>query len=65
MPLLSMTGHWLNRLLLAAKSHFGPWLKRWILVREDRKCFIFQWGLTDTLSAAALFSIVSDRSIRQ
>jgi len=23
MPLLSMMGQWLNRLLLAAKSHFG------------------------------------------
>src|SRR5260370_4345721 len=32
---------------------------------EGRKCFIFQWGLTDSLSAAALFSSVSDRSNRQ
>jgi hypothetical protein len=29
------------------------------------KCFIFQWELTDTLSAAALFSSVSQRSNRQ
>jgi hypothetical protein len=44
MPLLSMMGHWLNRLLLAAKSHFGPWLKWWVLVWEGQKCLIFQWG---------------------
>src|SRR4030095_11122912 len=30
---------------------FSPWLKRWVLVQEGRKCFIFQEGLTDTLSA--------------
>jgi hypothetical protein len=35
------------------------------LQRECRKCLIFQWGLTDTLSATALFSSVSDRSNRQ
>jgi hypothetical protein len=29
--LLSTMGQWLNRLLLTAKSHFGPWLKRWVL----------------------------------
>jgi hypothetical protein len=29
---------------------------------ESQKCFIFQGELTDSLSAAALFSSVSDRS---
>jgi hypothetical protein len=44
---------------------FRPWLKWWVSVWKSRKCFVFQWGLIDTLSAAALFSIVSDRSNRQ
>jgi hypothetical protein len=43
-------GYWLNRLLPAAKSHFGPWLKWWASASERRKCFIFQWELTDTLA---------------
>jgi hypothetical protein len=39
-------------------SNGGFWL-------EKVKCFIVQGGLTDTLSATALFSSVSDRSNRQ
>jgi hypothetical protein len=31
---------------------FRPWLKWWVSVWKSRKCFVFQWGLTDTLSAS-------------
>jgi hypothetical protein len=30
---------------------FRPWLKWWVSVWKSRKCFIFQRGLTDSLSA--------------
>src|SRR5260370_34512995 len=32
-------------------SIFRPELKRWVWSTRSRKCFIFQLGLTDTLSA--------------
>jgi len=31
---------------------FWPWLKWWVSVQEVLKCFIFQGGLTDSLSAS-------------
>ena len=58
---LSMTGHWRNGLLSVGETtFFRPWLKWLVLAQESRKRLIFQWGLTDTLSADALFSFVSD-----
>jgi hypothetical protein len=66
MALLSMTGHWAGQAFVegeipfpavAQRVGFGP--------GRSKKCLIFQWGLTDSLSAAAPFSSVSDRSNRQ
>jgi hypothetical protein len=37
---------------------FRPWLKWWVSVWKSRKCFVFQWGLTDTLSAALLLHCI-------
>jgi hypothetical protein len=38
---------WRNRI-------FRLWFKWWVSVQEGRKCFVVQWGLTDTLSASQL-----------
>jgi hypothetical protein len=35
---------------------FRPWLKWWVSVWKSRKCFVFQWGLTDSLSASPALS---------
>jgi hypothetical protein len=44
-----------------AKRQFSGVAQMVVLLWEGRKYFIFQWGLTDSLSAAALFFLVSYR----
>jgi len=46
-----------HQTLSEAKLHFRPQLKWWVLVQEGRKCFIFQWGLTGSLSAISYLNI--------
>ena len=55
-PFAAFIGRETYFLAVAQPVGFGP---------RGQKCFIFHWGLTDTLSATALFSFVSDRSNRQ
>jgi hypothetical protein len=51
-----------NRLSLEANPNVRPWRKPWVLVSESRECLIFQWGLTDTLSAIWECGRLSGRS---
>jgi hypothetical protein len=63
--LLSTTGHWAVQALSKAKSHF-PAVAQTVGFGPGRsKKLCLSMGLTDTLSADALFSFVSDRSKRQ
>jgi hypothetical protein len=63
MAVLSMTGHWARQALVRRNPIFRQWLKRWVLIYEDRKCSIFQWGLTDSLSAIPDSGIWRDAGI--
>jgi hypothetical protein len=44
---LSMTGHWAGQAFVEGEIPFSGGLNRWVLAKEGRKCFIFQWELTD------------------
>jgi len=50
MAVLSMTGHWAGQFCRRRNSLLAV-AQRWVLAQEGRNCFIFQWELTDTLSA--------------
>jgi hypothetical protein len=39
------------RLSSEAKPFFRAQLKQWFFLWQGRKCFVFQWGLNDPLSA--------------
>jgi hypothetical protein len=41
MALLSMTGRWGGQAFVEDEIPFLPWLKRWVLVQESQKRFIF------------------------
>jgi hypothetical protein len=62
MTLLSMTSHWAGQAFVEGEIHFPAVAQTVGFGLGRSKCLIFQWGFTDTLSAAALFSSVSDRS---
>ena len=44
-------GVWLASISSIARSRFPTVAQTWVLAWERSKCLIFQWGLTDTLSA--------------
>jgi hypothetical protein len=48
---------------LEAKRQFSAVAQSWVLTQEGQKCLIFQWGLTDTLSASLADAVLSSSDL--